>query len=225
MKNLLTLLTLASAMTLLVGCAATHQMGDVEKSGFLKDYSMLKEGEDGEALLVYRNPDADFSKYDKILLEPIEIWRPKDSDLADLSEEDVQYLGNHLYESLKTELEKDYTLVASAGPGVLRIRGAITEASGSIAPLNMISTVIPVTRVISAGKRLITGTGAFVGKASVEGEFTDSESGELLFAAVDRRAGAKTVMGSLSTWDDVREAYDYWAERVRARLAEERTRK
>jgi hypothetical protein len=42
---------------------------------------------------------------------------------------------------------------------------------------------------------------------------------------VDRRAGAKTVMGSWSTWDDVEKAYDYWAERVRTRLAEERSQK
>jgi hypothetical protein len=39
-------------------------------------------------------------------------------------------------------------------------------------------------------------------------------------AAVDRRVGEKRLKGSLDTWDDVQGAFDYWAERLRVRLAE-----
>lgn len=223
MKILIATTILFTAL-LFTGCSATHQASDVETSGFLKDYSLLEEGGEGEALLVYRNPDADFSKYDKILLEQIELWRPADSELAELPEEDIQKLGYYFYNTVYTELEKDWTMVRHPGPGVLRIRGAITEASDTIAALNMTSTIIPVMRIVSAGKRLITGTSAFVGEASVECAITDSTTGELLFAAVDRRVGAKTLDGSWSTWDDVEEAYDYWAVRCRERLTEERSK-
>lgn len=219
------LLLISLLVIVLVGCEATYQARDVETSGFLKDYSILKEGVGNEALLVYKNPEANFSKYDKILFEPIELWRPAESDLAELEDEEAQRLGTYLYDSVKKQLEKDWEMVDKPGPGVLRLRGAITEAGDSVTAMNMISTILPYGRAISAGRRLITGTGSFVGKASVECEITNSQTGTLLFAAVDRRVGAKTVMGMWSSWDDVEKAYDYWGERIRIRLAEERALK
>jgi hypothetical protein len=37
---------------------------------------------------------------------------------------------------------------------------------------------------------------------------------------VDRRAGTKALRGGVSTWADVQNAFDYWSERLRTRLAE-----
>ena len=56
------------------GCAATQEAKSVEKSGFLGDYSMLKEGQrstfkessEDQALWIYKNPAADWRKYTKI---------------------------------------------------------------------------------------------------------------------------------------------------------------
>ena len=58
----------------LVSCSsktATIQGREVVFSGFLDDYSILREGGKGEPLLVYKNPTVDFAAYDKILLDPI----------------------------------------------------------------------------------------------------------------------------------------------------------
>jgi hypothetical protein len=60
-------------MLVVTGCAATQEAKSVEKSGFLGDYSLLKEGErstfqqgaENQALLVYKNPAADWRKYIK----------------------------------------------------------------------------------------------------------------------------------------------------------------
>ena len=41
------------------------------QSGFLGDYSMLREGEDDdEALRIYKNPKADWKSYTKVIIEP-----------------------------------------------------------------------------------------------------------------------------------------------------------
>lgn len=69
----------------LVGCGTTDQARKVDTSGFLGDYSQLQPGKSGEALLVYRNPGADFSKYDKVLVDPVAVWRGSGSDLEDVS--------------------------------------------------------------------------------------------------------------------------------------------
>ena len=54
----------------IAGCAQTEQAREVETSGFLRDYSILQPGKEGEALLVYKNPQADFSMYQAVYVEP-----------------------------------------------------------------------------------------------------------------------------------------------------------
>jgi len=39
-----------------IGCPATYQARSVKPSGFLGDYSQLRPGKEGEALLVYVRP-------------------------------------------------------------------------------------------------------------------------------------------------------------------------
>ena len=88
--------------------------------------------------------------------------------------------------------------------------------------MNTISTIEPQTRLISAITRLATEAHAFVGRACLDGKIIDGNTGERLFAAIDRRAGNKKLKGSQSKWGDVKEAVDYWAQRVGRRVREER---
>jgi hypothetical protein len=63
-------------------------------------------------------------------------------------------------------------------------------------------------------------TQVLVGRAGVEAEVLDAVTNERLGAALDRRAGTKALRGGVSTWADVQNAFDYWSERLRTRLAE-----
>ena len=49
-------------------------------------------------------------------------------------------------------------------------------------------------------------------------------SGTRLAAAIDRRVGARTLKPESGTWDDVEDAFRYWADRLRDRLEELRKR-
>ncbi len=207
-------------IVLLSSCAQTRQARSVEKTGFLGDYSMLREGGKGEALLVYRNPKVNWTSYSKVMVEPVTVWLGKDSQLLDVSPEDRQRMANDLWSKLIEVLRKDYEIVHQPGPGTLRIQAAITEAEESSMVLDTVSSVIPQMRAMSEAKYLVTGTAGFVGKASVEAKMTDSETGELLLAGVDRRAGSKNVRGALNSWNDVEEVHTYWAYQVGYRLCE-----
>ncbi len=79
--------------------------------------------------------------------------------------------------------------------------------------MNVVSTVTPAARALDTVRTLATGSHGFVGKAAVEMEILDSLSTVRLVAAVDERAGGKTFEGMTSTWDDVEQALDYWAEK------------
>jgi len=213
----------------LVGCAATQHAKSVEKTGFLGDYSMLKKGEtstvgeDPEALLVYRNDKANWKQYTKIMLDPVTLWTTgKDSQLKDVSIEDRQRLGSLLWAKLDENLRKDYEMTSQAGPGVMRIQAALTEAGESSATMDTITSLIPQTRLLTGAKGLATGVSGFTGSASAEVKITDTATGELLAAAVDRRGGTKSISGVTNSWHDVEEAFRFWAEKVRWRLCQQR---
>lgn len=212
------------------GCASTQEAKSVEKSGFLGDYSMLREGQrsamkegiEDEALWIYRNPNADWRKYKKIQLDPVTVWLGPNSKMKDVPVEDRQRLANILWSKLDEELRKDYEMTSQAGSDVLRIQVAITEAESSNPVLDTVSSVIPQTRLLSGMKSMATGVSAFTGSASVEGKATDGATGVLLSASVDRRGGTKSLSGMTNSWNDVEEAYRFWAEKLRYRLCQGR---
>ena len=219
-------------MLFVAGCAATQEAKSVEKSGFLGDYSLLKEGErsafaqgaENQALLVYKNPAADWRKYRKVILDPVTVWMSgKDSQLKDVSVEDRQRLAALLWSKMDESLRKDYEMTSQGGPDVLRIQVAITEAGESNAVLDTVTSVIPQTRLLSGMVSLGRGVSLFTGSASAELKATDSATGAILIEAVDRRGGTKSLMGVTNSWNDVEQAYRYWAEKMRYRLCQFRS--
>ena len=216
-------------MLVVTGCASTQGAKSVEKSGFLGDYSRLKEGKrsmmsegaEDQALLFYKNPAADWRKYKKVILEPVTVWMSqKDSQLKDVSVEDRQRLAALLWSKLDESLRKDYEMTNQAGPDVVRIQTAITEAGESHAVLDTVTSIVPQTRLLSGVKSLATGVSAFTGSASVEVKVTDSATGAILFEGVDRRGGTKSLSGVTNSWNDVEEAYRFWAEKMRYRACQ-----
>ena len=208
------------ALLWLGGCAATQQAKSVQKSGFLGDYSMLRAGQEDQALLVYKNPAADWGKYKKIMLDPVTVWLAKDSQFKEVSVEDRQRLATILWSKLDENLRKDYEMTSQPGPDVLRIQVAITEAGESSVVLDTVSSIVPQMRLLTGAKGLATGVSGFTGSASVEGKLTDAADGTLLAAAVDRRGGTKSVSGVTNSWNDVDEAYRFWGEKLRYRLCQ-----
>lgn len=207
----------------LAGCAVTEQSKPetVQHTGFLQDYSQLKPGTKDQMLLVYFNPNVDWARYNRVMLEPVQVWDSPDSKI---SEQDQQTLSTYYYNKLKDNLSKDFTLVDQPGPGVMRIRIALTNPTTATPVLRTVSVVVPQARILGAAKNLATGSYAFVGSAQSEGEIDDSVSGERLAAAVDRRSGGLSVKNAgVWEWGDAENAMDFWAQRLDQRLVELRS--
>jgi hypothetical protein len=207
----------------LTGCDTTKQVSETPKdfSGFLGDYSLLEKGGDGQANYVYFDHATDWSKYTKIYIKPIELWKSNDPDspFGKMSPEDQQKLVSFFNTSLANALEKNFQIVDQPGPDTLVVHGALTEAKKSWPVLNLVSTVYPAALLISYGKQAITGTGSFVGKVMIEAEFTDGVTGERVAAVVDERAGTKALRTKFDgSWGDVELSFDWWADRLDKRL-------
>lgn len=211
-------ITLIVFVLLSVGCARTYQARYVETSHFLDDYSLLKDGKDGDALLSFWKDGTNWAGYKKIILDPVVISKLPDSDLNDMTHADNHRFKKLFEYKIQEALKKNFKLVAHSGPDTLRVQFAITDAESSIPLLDFYTAVYPSARAVSLLERLALGTESFVGKASIEGKITDSQTGELLMASADCRAGGKTIMGAFDSWDDVEQAYQYWASQLNYQL-------
>jgi hypothetical protein len=200
------------------GCARTYQARSVETSHFLDDYSLLKDGEDGDALLSFWKEGTNWPAYKKIIVEPVITNKLPDSDLNEMTHAENHRLKELFEYRMREALKKNFMLVAHPGPGTLRVQFAITDAEPSVLLLDLYTSVYPSARALSLLKMLATGTESYVGHASVEGKITDSQTGELLMASADCRAGGKTLAGSFDSWDDVEQAYQYWADQLNYQL-------
>jgi hypothetical protein len=194
-------------------CAPTHRERPMEMSGFLDDYSLLREGGPDEVGLVYRDPDARWTSYRKVLLEPVTLWRSGRRSLASVPEKDLLRLVSYFQATVRKRLGDGFALVDRPGAGVMRIRLAITQARASD----------PVLDIVTAhGDGRDTGGGSldpemrrFLADATIEGDIRDAESGRLLAEGVERRRPDRPAF---ETWADVERALDFWADRVCSRL-------
>ena len=210
---------LVALLCVLASCATSRKVRSaVEPSGFLGDYSQLREGKGKEAQLIYINPKIDWYAYNALMIDSVSLWRSEKT--SKVSDEDAQQLTDYFYAELYDQLKQSYQITKNPGPGVMRLRAAITEAKGARVAGNVVTTVIPQLKILSELGGLATDTRLFVGEGAVEVEITDSITGVRLAAAVDERAGTKAYRAGLKEWSHVKRAFEYWAERIRERLLE-----
>src|ERR1700730_4631453 len=181
---------------LLAGCAYSYQARDVKPTSFLgSSASLLKKGKrHDDPLLVYRRPGTVWASYDKIIVDPIEIWTTSSSSSAD-EWSDIQRLSMDFHQTLIDRLRRSYRIVETSQPGAMRIRLAMIDAKPARAVFKVAKDVAPYTGVTVADTAwtFITGKPAFGGEVSVEYMIQDSATGELLAAGADRRVGGDQI--------------------------------
>lgn len=208
---------------LLGGCfAATKPAKDVQPSGFLADYrTLLKPGAKGEeALLVYRNPTANWAAYHDILLEPVMIWHDASHQPSPEQEEDLQHLADSFHHLLYTKLSQDYEMVDKPSPGTMRVQVAITRGEESRPRAALASKIVPQARLASRLWTFKKGKPAFAGEVAVEWIVKDAKTGDLLAAGADQRIGGNRLLDKdvLDSWGDVKNSLEFWSDAAVYRL-------
>jgi hypothetical protein len=212
---------IGAGVALLAACSTTQQAAvskaDV-KCGFLASAcSQLSPGTDGQIALRYVNPSTKWTQYTKMMIQPVTFWGDENSKV---STEDQQRLVNFFYTALNQEVSKQFQVVDQDGPDVMKLQVAVTDLAAATPGLRTMTMAIPQARLLSTLKRGATGSYPFVGGAQAEFKLTDSTTGALLAAGVDRRIGG----GSITTaaqwqWGDAENAMTAWAQLAAQRLS------
>ncbi len=195
-----------------LSCASTAP----KESAFLGAYAKnLQVGPEGGVKLRWVKPGADFAKYDKLMVDNVLFYFAEDSESKAIDAEKMKELSDIFNQEFVQTLKDKVPIVAEPGPGVARIRVAVTDLKLNNQAVSAISTVTSLTPIglgVNLIKRGATGTWAGSGMTKAEFMVLDTATNDVLVAAADEQAAGfterYTEMGS------VRAAFKFWAERV-----------
>jgi uncharacterized protein DUF3313 len=212
----------AALLTLTLATGSVFAADDVptaaQYSGFLADYSKLQPATDREGILLFVDKAADYSGYTKITFDPVEVYLTPNPEYKGLQPDALKQMTDGFLASFKKALEPDYQIVDAAGPGVLRVRVAITgvqTVKTSLRPRDF----IPIKAVFNIGRAAV-GKSPYIAEMTAEMEVQDA-NGKTVAAAVASRKGDKTLtQDEKVTWKEMQSITDYWAKGMRQRLDE-----
>ena len=193
----------------------------VKQSGFLTDYPEFKKGRSGGVDLVYVKERVNFKSYDKIMMDQVKFYFKEDSEYKGLDAETLKELSDAFHLAMVKALQDEYPFVSEPGPGVLRVRFAITEVEAAIPVVASITSVVPAGVALSIVKKGVTGEHMNVGGATMEAEFLDAQTNERVGVVIDDREGKKyEVQDGLTKWGYTKEVFEIWAKLFREFLDE-----
>ena len=197
-KAKLFMVVVVGLAVMLGGCAKKAQT-----TGFLSTYKNLDVVSDNT--LRYIGPDV--GQYSKFIIDPITVKYYDKETAKKVKPENVKHLQEYLYAQIIKDKPADrYEIVSTPGPGVARIRIAVTNLQKSEPALN----VLPWTKLAGVG----------LGQASMEMEAVDSQTDVQLAAAIISQTGSRFSLSGLSAWGDVEAVMNDWAKRFWMRVDE-----
>jgi hypothetical protein len=190
---------------LLAGCASQTPT----RTGFLSDYDALARSERHPDTPSYRKPGS-LTSYTAFILDDVS-YHPE-PDTAALDDRTVAELTDRYRAALLATFEQRYRHAQDPGPGVMRIRAAITGVASAQPVVNAITMAVAFVPVTAGG-------------ASTEAEIVDALTGERLVAYQGFNNGNQSFLGgpigALSTYGQARRALDSQAEELASLMRED----
>ncbi|MHC4558719.1 MAG: DUF3313 domain-containing protein [Planctomycetota bacterium] len=186
-------------MIVLCGCGPKKP----QTAGFLSSYSKLQVV--SETTMRYID-EPRLRTYSKFLVDPVVIHLHEEAKTPDADVKELKEHKEYMYWAIWNQLNGIYSIVKEPGPGVVRVRVALTNLKKSSPLLN----IIPTTKLAGLG----------LGAASMEIEIVDSMTGRQLAAAVISQQGERLSLDGLSEWGDAKAIMDQWAKRFGERIDE-----
>lgn len=190
----------------MAGCASTQT-----PSGFLRDYALLKPVPGAPSTLYYEKPHVQWKSYPRLLIDPVAVYYAPDAKERQIQPDDLKKLTDYFRDAVIEAVRDAYPVVTLPGPGVMRIRAAVTD----LIPASPLLNVVAVAAVMIP---------LDMGGAAMEAEFLDSVTNERLAAIVDRKKAfplsPTDMIRGFTTWGHARSAFDAWARELREALDE-----
>ncbi len=206
------LLAVAAGLALAASAAFA---ADIPFSGFLGEpvvYKKLVPGPDNGAKLRWVNPDADFKKYNRFMVDSVIFYFADNSANKAIDPQEMKELADNFNKELVAAFKDKWPIVADPAPDVARIRIAITNIRPSKPGASAVTTIIPIGLVVSLVKKGASGGWTGSGETCIEVMAQDSVTGEVLTMGVDQKKAA--FEQRFSKWGSANDAFRFWSERI-----------
>lgn len=181
---------------------------------------VLSPGPPGGARLRWIKPGTDFTRYHGMLFDRVIFFFSPDSEYKGMDPQELKELADLFHRQFRNEFKKKYPLVNAPGPGIVRIRFAITDLKQS---RPILSDIWPSDSGPANGETCLMPSWADSGATSIEMVVLDSVTNAPIMAAIDdQKTGLKE---KFTKWGSVEDAFKFWACRTRLFLDQVRSRK
>ena len=173
----------------------------------------------------WQQAGVDFGSYDRIMLDRVQFVLADDSRSRAIDPAQLAAVGAALIEQIHEAMEPEYPVVERAGPGVVRLRLAITdirvEAVEARKPARGIFGFTPGGLALNALSAAAADE-TDLSSARIEAEAIDAASGARIGIFVDPEP-AKHGSAEKS-WESLQQAFAFYASRLRMRFDREHGR-
>ena len=231
--------TSAAATSGTVASEATA--ANVARVGFITNYARLAPMPGGGGLLCWRDGGVNWKQYDKVMFERIQVFiKPGSQNAVDPS--DLKMLIDYFHADLVKAVQGSVQVVTAPGPGVLRVRIALTNLVPTNTIASLAGTAAPYGFVAEIGSGAATGrpvgSTPYLGQTGMEAQFRDGASGNVVAECADTEIGLKYAadmnagaagaaeswvsgyMDSFSQWTYAKNAFDKWSADFARRFAQ-----
>lgn len=185
-------------------------------SGFLDSYPPLQPDAKRPGAQIYIAPGTSLKGYSKVVIDPILVFYSPDSAYKGIDPNELSAVTEHLRKSLTTGLQPRYPVVDATGPGVLRLRVAITNLMAEKKKRGILGYT-PIGFVIGAAKDAATaGPNINLKSGTLEAELLDP-SGKQLAVVVDPLTSTDPKSDAIS-WKQIATVLDAAGKRLGARM-------
>lgn len=221
--------------------ASNNAEAKISKVGFLSEPGRLKPTPGGEGFLCWLQPDVRWGSYDKVMIERIQVYLEPSATQRPVDPTDLKVLLDYFHAALVKNLQPSVQVVDAPGPGVLRLKIALTSLIPTNTVASLAGTAVPYGFVAEMGTGAATGrpvgSTPYMGQTGLEAQFRDGATGKVvgecadteigLKYAADLNKGATTAavawmngyVSSFTSWSYAQDAFNKWSEAFARRFA------
>lgn len=179
------LLVVLSLCAVTTGCASVVPVPYAEVAS---SRVMAANPADSSGRMPYRYAtQVDWRAYDKVILDPVVVYRGADQQFGEMSERDRALLAAYMQTRFLDRLRTRFAVVGNRGPNTLRIRLTLTGAVANTPVLGTMSRFDLAGAVYNGVQAARDGEGSMTGSVIFAVEIFDAASSRLLSAYVSKQ--------------------------------------
>jgi hypothetical protein len=184
----------------IIFCAVSGCALKTAPSGFLDDYSNLRESKERNRLYVSPVPTDQEYTYTRLMIDPVIVQFHPDARGTEVDPQKLQEWRLYLESRISKVFGETYVLTEKPGPKVLRLKAAITD-------------VVPNTPLLNIAPHHTLASGVGLGGAAVEAVFVDGQTGERVLALRYGRKGLRRrYFKGWSKWGHTEDVLNEWVD-------------